>query len=140
MNSRSFDYTSSKALSPVALDVYLDPIKAGAAVVLNNLFFDTGKYSLEKKSKTELDKLIAFMQQNPQVKIEISGHTDDVGSDQANQVLSERRAKSVVDYLASNSVSRDRIRYKGYGESKPVQPNSSEENRQLNRRIEMWVL
>ncbi|WP_266205426.1 OmpA family protein [Pontibacter kalidii] len=140
MNSRSFDYTSSKAHSPVALDVHLDPIKSGAAMVLSNLFFDTGKYHLEKKSKTELDKLISFMQQNPQVRIEISGHTDDVGSDKANQVLSERRAKSVVDYLASNGISKDRIRYKGYGETKPVKPNTSEENRQLNRRIEMRVL
>ncbi|WP_299757317.1 OmpA family protein [uncultured Pontibacter sp.] len=140
LNSRSFDYTSSKALSPVALDVYLEPIKSGAAMVLNNLFFDTGKYNLEKNSKTELDKLIAFMKQNPQVKIEISGHTDDVGSDKANQLLSERRAKSVVDYLAQKGVDKNRIRYKGYGESKPVQPNTSEENRQLNRRIEMRIL
>lgn len=140
MNSISFDYTSSKALSPVALDVYLDPIKTGAAMVLNNLFFDTGKYALAKKSKTELNKLIAFMQQNPQVKIEISGHTDDVGSDNANQVLSERRAKSVVDYLAGNGIGKDRIRYKGYGETKPVKPNTSDENRQQNRRIEMQIL
>ncbi|RIJ42109.1 hypothetical protein D1627_07505 [Pontibacter oryzae] len=138
-NSLSFDYTS-KALSPVALDVYLEPIKAGAAVVLSNLFFDTGKYTLERKSKTELDKLIAFMQLNPQVKIEIAGHTDDVGSDEANQVLSEKRAKSVVDYLNSNAIGKGRISYKGYGESKPVKPNTSEENRQVNRRIEMKIL
>ncbi|GHA60463.1 OmpA family protein [Pontibacter akesuensis] len=140
LNSRSFDYTSAKALSPVALDVYLDPVKSGAAMVLNNLFFDTGKYELEKKSKTELNKIVMFLQQNPSVKIEISGHTDDVGSDKANQLLSERRAKAVVDYLASHGISKERFRFKGYGEAKPVKPNTSEENRQLNRRIEMRVL
>ncbi|MDX5437825.1 MAG: OmpA family protein, partial [Pontibacter sp.] len=140
MNSRSFDYTSSKALTPVALDVYLDPLKSGAAMVLNNIFFDTGKYALENKSKTELNKLIAFMQQNPQVQIEISGHTDDVGSDQANKLLSERRAQSVANYLASSGISKSRIRFVGHGETKPVAPNTSDENRQLNRRIEMRVL
>lgn len=140
MNSRSFDYTSSKALSPIALDVYLEPIKSGAAMVLSNLFFDTGKYALEKKSKTELDKLVTFLQQNPKVKIEISGHTDNVGSDQANQVLSARRAKSVVDYLASHGISKERFRHKGYGETRPVKPNKSEEDRQMNRRIEMRIL
>ncbi|WP_439882292.1 OmpA family protein [Pontibacter sp. MBLB2868] len=140
INSLRFDYTSPKNLSPVALDVYLEPIKAGAAVVLNNLFFDTGKYELEKESKTELNKLIKFMQQNEKVSIEISGHTDDVGADKDNQVLSEKRAKSVADYLSSHGISKNRIRFKGYGETKPVKPNTSEENRQFNRRIEMQVL
>ncbi|WP_161887949.1 OmpA family protein [Pontibacter russatus] len=140
LNSLSFDYTSPKNLSPVALDVYLEPIKAGAAVVLNNLFFDTGQYKLEDNSKTELNKLIRFLQQNGAVKMEISGHTDDVGSEKDNQVLSEKRAKAVVDYLSSNGIGKSRLSYKGYGESKPVAPNSSEENRQLNRRIEMRVL
>jgi OmpA-OmpF porin, OOP family len=140
MNSLSFDYTSSKNLTPVALDVYLKPIKSGSAVVLNNLFFPSAKYNLEKKSETELNKLISFMRQNKTLKIEITGHTDDVGSDAANQVLSEKRAKAVVDYLASKGVPASRIQFKGYGETKPVKPNTSEENRQLNRRIEMQVL
>ncbi|WP_299708374.1 OmpA family protein [uncultured Pontibacter sp.] len=140
MNSLSFDYTSHKALSPVALDVYLKPIKSGAAIVLNNLFFDTGQYKLERESKTELDKLITFMQQNPTIRIEISGHTDDVGSDANNKLLSERRAKSVADYLRSNSVPKDRITSVGHGETKPVKPNTSDENRSQNRRIEMRVL
>ncbi len=140
LNSISFDYTSEKSLTPVALDVYLKPIKSGAAIVLNNLFFDTNKYSLEKKSKTELDKLIAFMRQNAGVSIEISGHTDDVGSDAANQLLSERRARSVVEYLTSNGIAKNRISFKGYSETKPMKPNTSDENRQLNRRIEMRVL
>ncbi|MEJ8755456.1 OmpA family protein [Pontibacter sp. H259] len=140
MNSLNFDYSSRKNLTPVALDVYLKPIKAGSAVVLNNLFFPSGKYNLEKKSQTELNKLISFMRQNKDLKIEITGHTDDVGSDAANQVLSEKRAKAVVDYLISKGVAAARFRYKGFGETKPVKPNTSEANRQLNRRIEMQVL
>lgn len=140
LNSLSFDYTSPKSLSPVALDVYLDPIKAGAAVVLNNLFFETGAYRLADNSKTELNKLIRFLQQNEGMKLEIAGHTDDVGSDKANQVLSEKRALAVVDYLRTHGIGKDRLRHKGYGESGPVVPNNSEENRQLNRRIEMRVL
>jgi len=139
-NSLSFDYRSARQLTPVALDVYLDPIKAGAAMVLRNLFFDTGKYALEPKSETELNKLIRFMQQNKNLKVEIAGHTDDVGPEQDNQVLSEKRARSVVEYLTSHGIAKDRIRYKGYGESKPVVPNTSDENRQQNRRIEMRVL
>ncbi|WP_187264632.1 OmpA family protein [Pontibacter beigongshangensis] len=140
MNSLSFDYTSAKALTPVALDVYLDPISAGAAVVLNNIFFNTGEYALAQDSKTELNKLISFLQQNKDLKIEIAGHTDDVGSDDANQVLSEKRARSVAEYLAGKGIGKDRLRSKGYGESRPKQPNTTEENRSLNRRIEMKIL
>jgi OmpA-OmpF porin, OOP family len=140
MNSLNFDYTSRKNLTPVALDVYLKPIKAGSVAVLTNLFFPSAKYDLEKRSQTELNKLINFMRQNKEIKIEITGHTDDVGSDAANMILSEKRAKAVVDYLTSHGISGSRIRHKGYGETKPVKPNTSEENRQLNRRIEMQVL
>ncbi|MER2998257.1 OmpA family protein [Pontibacter populi] len=140
MNSLNFDYSSRKNLTPVALDVYLKPIKAGSATVLTNLFFPSAKYNLEKRSETELNKLINFMRQNKDLKIEITGHTDDVGSDAANKVLSEKRAKAVVDYLTAHGINGTRIRYKGFGETKPVKPNTSEENRQLNRRIEMQVL
>ncbi|HEY4650243.1 MAG TPA: OmpA family protein, partial [Pontibacter sp.] len=126
MNSLSFDYTSSKNLTPVALDVYLQPIKSGSAVVLRNLFFPSAKYNLEPTSKTELNKLIGFMRQNKDLKIQITGHTDDVGSDAANQVLSEKRAKAVVDYLVAHGIAASRIGYKGYGETKPVKPNTSE--------------
>ncbi len=140
MNSLSFDYTTSQALTPVALDVYLKPIKAGSAVVLQNLFFDTGKYEIGTKSTTELNKLIGFLNLNKDLKIEIAGHTDDVGTSKDNQLLSERRAKAVTDYLSRNGIASARIRSQGYGQSKPVIPNTSEENRQQNRRIEMKVL
>lgn len=140
LNSFSFDYSSPSNLNPVALDVYLEPIRSGSAVVLNNLFFESGEYKLQEKSKTELNRLINFLRQNKSIKIEIAGHTDDVGSDKDNQLLSERRAKAVVDYLTANGVPRSILQYKGHGESKPVKPNTTEVNRQLNRRIEMRVL
>jgi outer membrane protein OmpA-like peptidoglycan-associated protein len=140
LKSISFDYRSKKEFNPLTLDIYLDPVAKGASMVLNNLFFATGKYQLEKKSKTELNKIISFLATNTQVKIEISGHTDDVGNDAANQQLSDKRARSVYDYLLAQGVRKERILSVGYGETKPLQPNTSEENRQLNRRIELRVL
>lgn len=140
LKSISFDYTTKKDFNPLTLDIYLDPIAKGASVVLNNLFFATGKYQLEKKSKTELDKIIGFMTVNNQIQIEISGHTDDVGNDKSNQELSNKRASSVYTYLVEHGVNKGRIRYAGYGESRPLKPNTSEENRQQNRRIELRIL
>ncbi len=140
LHSFNFDYSQENNFDPQTLDVYLDPVIKGASIVLNNLFFDTGKYLLEEKSKTELQKLIGFMQQYPAIQIEISGHTDDVGTDRANKELSERRAEPVVEYLTKNGISKDRLSAIGYGKTQPVKPNTSDENRQLNRRIELKIL
>lgn len=140
LKSISFDYSSKAAFNTLTLDIYLDPITKGASAVLNNLFFATGKYELEKKSKTELDKIIAFMAANPQVQIEISGHTDDVGDDKSNKELSNKRASSVAAYLIEHGVKKEKIRFIGYGESRPLKPNTTEQNQQQNRRIEMRIL
>ncbi len=140
LKSLNFDYTSKKDFDPLMLDFYLDPVKAGSSIVLNNLFFATGKYSLEKNSTTELKKLVAFMRRNPNIAVEISGHTDDVGSAAANDELSLKRAQAVASFLISNGIPKNRIEYKGYGKSKPAVPNTSEANRQQNRRIEFRVL
>ena len=140
LKSLSFDYTAGKDFNPLTLDVYLDPIRAGANVVLNNLFFPTNKYTLEPKSKTELNKLVQFLNLNKTVRIQISGHTDDVGENQFNLELSRKRAQSVIDFLTQQGINRNRLEAVGYGETKPVQPNTSAENRQLNRRIELGVL
>ena len=140
LKSLSFDYTTSKDFNPLTLDVYLDPIRAGANVVLNNLFFPTNKYTLEPKSKTELNKLVQFLNLNKTVRIQISGHTDDVGENQFNLDLSRKRAQSVIAYLTQNGINRNRLEAVGFGETKPVQPNTSAENRQLNRRIELKIL
>lgn len=138
--STFLNYTNPKNFDPLTLDVYLDPIKQGKAVVLNNIFFATNSYALEDKSKTELDKIVLFMNSNPKVSIELGGHTDDVGADNANMELSMKRSKSVYDYLIGKGISANRLKYKGYGETKPMVANTNEENRQLNRRIEFKIL
>ncbi len=138
--SSFFDYKNPSVFNPLALDIPLHPIKQGSSVVLNNIFFEHNSYELEEKSTAELDKIIAFMTVNPSVSIELGGHTDDVGSDADNLELSRKRAKAVYDYLVNAGTPAAKLSYKGYGEGKPVVPNTSDENRAKNRRIEFKVL
>ena len=140
--SLSFDFTQKTKGDGMTLSVPLEPVSAGntANETLNNLFFETGRYDLADKSRTELDRLATFLQANPSVKIEISGHTDDKGDAAANLTLSQKRAQSVVTYLTKAGIQPDRIRAMGYGKTRPLAPNTSDENRQLNRRIEWRVL
>ncbi|KOY84652.1 hypothetical protein AD998_19590 [bacterium 336/3] len=140
--SLRFDYSNKKAddLKPIELDILLNPIEKGTIFVLNNIFFDSGKWDVRDKSKSELDELILFMQDNPQVRGEISGHTDNVGEKKANLDLSLKRAKSVYDYLIKGGIPANRLVFKGYGDSQPTAPNDTEENKQLNRRIEFKIL
>ncbi|HEX8427461.1 OmpA family protein [Hymenobacter sp.] len=140
MKSLSFDYTDKKNFDPLTLDIYLEPVRSGRSIVLNNLFFDTKQYELKPKSRTELNRLVGFMKQYPEVQVEVSGHTDDVGSDDDNLGLSQNRAKSVYTYLISQGVKAERLRFKGYGESKPLVANDSDSHRQQNRRIELRIL
>lgn len=120
-------------------NIALQPIEVNASVVLNNIFFDVNKYDLKPESQVELDKLVQLLNDNPTLKVEISGHTDNVGSPADNLVLSNNRAKSVVNYLVSKGIAANRLSYKGYGETKPVADNNTEEGRALNRRTEMKV-
>jgi outer membrane protein OmpA-like peptidoglycan-associated protein len=138
--SLAFDYKNKKAGEPVILDIYLEKIEKGNAVTLNNIFFETGKWDLLEKSSAELENVLIFLKNNPSLKIEISGHTDDVGSTADNLKLSENRAKSVRDYLTEKGIAPDRIVSKGYGETKPKVPNNSDANRAVNRRIEFKIL
>lgn len=138
--SLNFDYEAETDLEPLVIDIELDKTNAGASMVLKNIFFDLDKFDLRPKSVSELSKLVAFMENNPTVKIEISGHTDDQGKDLYNQQLSEKRAKSVGQYLVSKGIAASRMKEIGYGSKKPLVPNVSEENRQINRRIECRVV
>ncbi len=104
------------------------------------VLFDTGKSELRKEAGPELDSLIHFLQKYPEMRIGISGHTDDVGSDESNQELSDRRARAVQQYLVEHGIAATRLRYKGFGESKPVASNLTEAGRQANRRVECVVL
>lgn len=138
--SLSFDYKEDKDLEPFHIDIYLQPVKVGTKTTLKNIFFEVDKYEIQEKSKTELDKIIRFLKENPTYKIEIGGHTDNTGADDYNKTLSVNRAKSVYNYLIAQGVPKARLRYKGYGEAQPIAPNDTEENKQLNRRIEFKVV
>jgi len=124
----------------------LNAIKVDEPVVVENVLYDFARWELKPESFTELNKLVETMTANPDLKAEISAHTDAVGSDRDNMKLSERRAQSVVEYLVSKGISRDRLIVKGYGETKPLAPNSNPdgtdnpEGREKNRRTEFKVL
>ncbi|MFH1003937.1 MAG: OmpA family protein [Bacteroidota bacterium] len=121
-------------------NVVLKKIQKGKNIVLNNIFFDFDKASLRPDSKPELDRVVKILQENPTMKIEISGHTDNKGSATYNLKLSESRAKSVVDYISTNGVEHFRLTFKGYGFVKPIATNETEEGRQMNRRTEFKVV
>jgi outer membrane protein OmpA-like peptidoglycan-associated protein/tetratricopeptide (TPR) repeat protein len=131
---------TNDTLRPLTLDIMLEPITVGAKFVMSNVFFDYGKYTLREESKAELRKVVEFMQQNPEVIGEIAGHTDDIGDEKSNMQLSLLRAKAVYDYLVAEGIEPQRLRYKGYGETQPAVPNTSDENRAQNRRIEFRIL
>jgi outer membrane protein OmpA-like peptidoglycan-associated protein len=137
---KSLTFNYAEEGKDVEIDIELEPLNKGAKTVLNNIFFETAKWDLQPKSITELRKLLKLLQQNPELKVEISGHTDDVGSDAANLELSRKRAQAVVSYLTQNGIEPARLIAKGYGESAPQVPNDSEANRAKNRRIEFKLL
>jgi outer membrane protein OmpA-like peptidoglycan-associated protein len=120
-------------------NIPLQPIEVNASVILKNIFFETNKFDLDPKSQTELDKVVELLNDNPTIKIEISGHTDNVGKPAENLILSNNRAKSVVKYLVSKNIASARLVAKGYGETKPIAGNTTEEGRAKNRRTELRV-
>jgi OmpA-OmpF porin, OOP family len=138
--SLNFNYENEADPKPVVIDVDLDKANAGAVAILNNIFFDVDKFDLKEKSLTELDKVVRFLNENPSIKVEISGHTDDTGSATYNLQLSQKRAQSVADYLSKTGLDPKRVKQVGYGSQKPLQPNDTEENKQINRRIEFRII
>ncbi|MEY3398862.1 MAG: hypothetical protein RL220_1456, partial [Bacteroidota bacterium] len=139
-HSENFSLKNYNRIEPFKLDVNLQPIKAGATVVLNNIFFDSNSYTLLPTSHVELDALAKLLRANPSMNIEIGGHTDNVGSDTDNQVLSERRAAAVVQYLTGKGIEAARLQSKGYGETSPIDSNDTESGRARNRRTEFRIL
>lgn len=111
-------------------------VALGKTFVLKNINFDFAKYSLQPVSFTELKKVVLVLQQNPTYKIEIAGHTDNIGNKSSNILLSQNRAKAVKEYLVSQKINVDRITFSGYGSSKPIANNETEEGRAKNRRVE----
>jgi len=137
--SENFNISDTAKYQKVKKDIVLQKVAIGAKVVLKNVFFDTGKTDLTPESYDELENLITFMNENPTVKIEIGGHTDNVGSFSSNKKLSQARAQSVVDYLLMKGVSPDRLEAKGYSSTKPIANNKTKEGRAQNRRVEARI-
>lgn len=144
-NSTTLDLTNVESESDVELattDVSLKLLKleVNAKLELKDILFESNSYQLSEISFVELQRVIKLMKENPKLKVEIAAHTDDVGSDEYNKSLSNKRAQSVVDYLIDNQISVDRFIARGYGESQPIVPNDSDENKAKNRRVELKVL
>ncbi len=139
--SEHFNYADHKTSpEPYLRNIPLKPISEEYSVVLRNVFFETDSYALQESSFSELDNLFDLLMQNPEINIEISGHTDSTGSFQYNMDLSENRARSVRDYLINKGVSAGRIRYIGYADTIPVDTNETEEGRANNRRTEFKII
>jgi outer membrane protein OmpA-like peptidoglycan-associated protein len=122
------------------IDIALKPIEPNATIVLKNIFFDLNQYALKSSSQVELDNIVQLMKENPTLKIQINGHTDNIGKSKDNLVLSENRAKEVVKYLTEKGIQSQRLTYKGYGATQPVADNSTEQGRAKNRRTELKVI
>ena len=137
-----FPYKDSVVIPEAGLkqNFFLAPVEAEKAIVLRNIYFDYDKATLRPESVEELERVVRFLQENPTLRVEISGHTDSDGSEMYNLRLSQARAQAVVDYLVSRGISSSRLIAKGYGESRPVAPNDTPENKQKNRRTELKIL
>ncbi|MEK6782883.1 MAG: OmpA family protein [Bacteroidota bacterium] len=122
------------------MSISLTPIKEGALLTLHNINFEVNSTELNSSSYPELDRVIELMHQNPTIIIQIAAHTDDVGNEEYNLKLSKRRAQSVIVYLNKKGIVNKRFEAKGFGKSKPISPNDSEEGRALNRRVELIIL
>ncbi len=119
---------------PVTIDIQIKPIEVGASYQLKDINYATNSFILAEESKIIIDGFIEFLKEHPNVNIDIQGYTDDIGNDKNNLTLSDNRAKSVYDYLMLNGITAKRLNYKGLGESNPILPNISDENRAKNRR------
>ena len=138
--SDNFSLIDNNIDSSLTVDIPLQPIEAGAFIVLKNIFFDVNKFQLKQESLTELDKVSMLLNDNPKLNIQISGHTDNVGKSADNLALSLNRAKAVTAYLLGKGIDPKRITSKGYGASKPVSSNETEQGKALNRRTELSVI
>lgn len=136
----NFHFETDEAyLSNDTLVVLLESLIEGQKLVLKNIYFDTDSYELDERSLSELESVIQLLKQNPSLSIEINGHTDDIGNKEYNQLLSENRAKAVHSAIIS-AIEDARVTFKGSGDTQPLVPNTSDSNRQSNRRIEFRVI
>ncbi|HBH22228.1 MAG TPA: hypothetical protein DDY13_02275 [Cytophagales bacterium] len=134
------DFTRVSDFKEVKEKIYLTPLEIGQRAQLHNLQFEQSKAALLPESEPELQRLYEIMEKNQSLVIEISGHTDNQGGFDANVELSEQRAEVVKDYLTERGIEKRRITSKGYGPTRPIASNASEETRKLNRRVEIEIL
>ncbi|MDX9846329.1 MAG: OmpA family protein [Tenuifilaceae bacterium] len=139
-HSEHFDLLGiHSADKPFRKDIELNPIRIGGTMVMRNIFFETDSYLLKDESIAELKKIFELLNLNPSVKIEVGGHTDNVGSASYNLTLSENRARSVAQFLFDRGIAQSRITWKGYGLAKPIGDNTTEDGRAENRRTEIRI-
>lgn len=138
-HTENINIEKNNTFSEIINDFRLRPLQVGTTIVLRNIFFDTGSANLRPESYAELGVLYKLLIDNPRLKIEISGHTDNVGSAALNQRLSQERARAVVTFLTGRGIAAERLSYRGYGFSRPVATNNTPEGRQLNRRTEFEI-
>lgn len=138
--SGHFDFSQKVPDSTYEVNIPLQPLEASASIVLKNIFFDTKKYDLQPESLVELEAVVTLLKENPALKIQISGHTDNVGQEKENQVLSNARAVTVINYLMSKGIAPGRLTAKGYGSAKPISDNATDAGRAMNRRTELTVI
>lgn len=138
--SQNEDFTLVNEYKEIVRNLELIPLKAGETVQLNNIFFAQGKAEMLPESEPELERILQLMNDNPNLEIELGGHTDNQGSSSANLRLSDSRALSVMTFLIDNEIDKKRLKYKGYGGTKPIASNASSESRKTNRRVEIKIL
>ena len=139
-HSENFDLPKGDGFNSITKDIELKNIKVGSNIALRNIFFNTGKWKVKVDSYSELERLVTLLNDVSKLKIEISGHTDNVGTASFNQLLSQKRADAVVNYLLSKGIDKRRLSAKGYGQSKPIDSNDTSEGRAANRRTEFEII
>lgn len=142
--SEFLDLTDKEEFEEITLDIIMHPVEKitsmSAGIQVNNIFFETNRYELKTESHMELNRWVKFLKSQKDLKCEICGHTDNVGSLNHNQELSEKRARSVIYYLVENGIDKERLLSRGFGESQPITSNETENGRQQNRRVEIKFL
>jgi outer membrane protein OmpA-like peptidoglycan-associated protein/tetratricopeptide (TPR) repeat protein len=138
--SDNFSLSHEQGDTAFNIDIPLQPIEANAAIVLKNIFFDPNKFELKPESQVELDAVVQLLKDNPTVKIQINGHTDNSGKAPDNKTLSENRARAVTAYLVTKGISSTRLSSMGWGDTQPVADNANPQGRAQNRRTELKVI
>lgn len=138
--SERFDIADEKNFKEVKKDLYLLPIESGQKMTLNSVYFEQSKYDLLPSSHSELNQIVQTMKENPSMEVLLEGHTDNQGDWNANLALSKQRVDEVKSYLVNHGIGKTRIQVQGFGSTRPLASNNSEEKRKLNRRVEFTIV